>query len=52
MTAKAGDTADSLARQMAGLNRGSELFYIINDLYPGDPVVPGRSTRSWRCSRP
>ena len=41
VTAKAGDSADSLARQMAGLSRGSELFYIINDLYPGDPVVPG-----------
>lgn len=42
VTAKAGDTADSLARQMAGLNRGAELFYIINDLYPGDPVQPGQ----------
>jgi predicted Zn-dependent protease len=42
VTAKAGDTADSLARQMGGLNRGSELFYIINDLYPGDAVVAGR----------
>jgi predicted Zn-dependent protease len=41
VTAKPGDSADSLARQMAGLRRGSELFYIINDLYPGDPVVPG-----------
>ncbi|MCY1542606.1 hypothetical protein D9M68_783630 [compost metagenome] len=41
VTAKGGDSADSLARQMAGLNRGSELFYIINDLYPGDPVVVG-----------
>lgn len=41
VTAKAGDSADSLARQMAGLSRGSELFYIINDLYPGDAVVPG-----------
>jgi predicted Zn-dependent protease len=41
VTAKAGDSADSLARQMAGLNRGSELFYIINDLFPGDAVVPG-----------
>ncbi len=41
VTAKAGDSADSLARQMAGLHRGSELFYIINDLYPGDPVVAG-----------
>lgn len=42
VTAKAGDSADSLARQMAGLNRGAELFYIINDLYPGDPVQPGQ----------
>ncbi|MHA6729526.1 M48 family metalloprotease [Devosia sp. A369] len=41
VTAKAGDSADSLARQMAGLSRGSELFYIINDLYPGDSVVAG-----------
>ena len=42
VTAKAGDTADSLARQMAGLNRGPELFYIINDLYPGDALVTGQ----------
>ena len=42
VTAKAGDTADSLARQMGGLSRGSELFYIINDLYPGDAVVAGQ----------
>lgn len=42
VTAKAGDTADGLARQMGGLNRGTELFYIINDLYPGDAIVPGQ----------
>jgi predicted Zn-dependent protease len=36
------DTADSLARRMAGLNRGSELFYILNNLYPGDPVESGQ----------
>lgn len=41
VTARPGDTADSLARQMAGLTRGTELFYIINNLYPGDPVVAG-----------
>jgi predicted Zn-dependent protease len=41
VTAKPGDTADGLARQMSGLSRGSELFYIINDLYPGDPIRPG-----------
>ena len=42
VVARAGDSADSLAKQMAGLNRGTELFYIINDLFPGDPVVAGQ----------
>jgi predicted Zn-dependent protease len=41
VTAKAGDSADSLARQMNALSRGSDLFYIINDLYPGDPIEVG-----------
>jgi predicted Zn-dependent protease len=36
------DTADSLARKMSGLTRGTDLFYILNNLYPGDPVVPGQ----------
>ncbi|MHB1110672.1 MAG: M48 family metalloprotease [Devosia sp.] len=35
------DSADSLARKMAGLTRGNELFYILNNLYPGDPVEAG-----------
>jgi predicted Zn-dependent protease len=35
------DTADSLARRMSNLTRGTELFYILNNLYPGDPVTPG-----------
>ncbi|HTN60834.1 MAG TPA: M48 family metalloprotease [Devosia sp.] len=42
ITARSGDSADSLARQMSGLSRGTELFYIINDLFPGDPVVAGQ----------
>jgi len=42
VAARAGDSADSLAKQMAGLSRGTELFYIINDLFPGDPIVPGQ----------
>jgi predicted Zn-dependent protease len=41
VTAGSVDTADSLARKMAGLTRGTELFYILNNLYPGDPVTPG-----------
>lgn len=36
------DTADSLARKMAGLTRGGDLFYILNNLYPGDPVTAGQ----------
>lgn len=35
------DTADSLARRMGSLTRGTDLFYIINNLYPGDPLTPG-----------
>jgi predicted Zn-dependent protease len=41
ITAKAGDTADSLARRMQNLTRGTGLFYILNNLFPGDPVVVG-----------
>lgn len=36
------DTADSLARRMGAINRGSDLFYILNNLYPGDAVVAGQ----------
>jgi predicted Zn-dependent protease len=41
VTAGPVDSADSLARKMASLSRGAELFYILNNLYPGDPVTPG-----------
>ncbi len=41
ITAGSVDTADSLARKMGNLTRGTELFYILNNLYPGDPVTPG-----------
>lgn len=36
------DTADSLARKMSGLSRGADLFYILNNLYPGDTLVTGQ----------
>jgi len=42
VTARAGDTADSLARQMANIPGGRELFFILNNLYPGDPVAAGQ----------
>jgi predicted Zn-dependent protease len=42
VTAGAGDTAASMARRMANINRGTDLFYILNNLYPGDPLKPGQ----------
>lgn len=42
VTAGSVDTADSLARRMAGLGRGTDLFYILNNLYPGDTLVAGQ----------
>lgn len=36
------DTADSLARRMNGLGRGTDLFYILNNLYPGDTLAAGQ----------
>lgn len=41
--AKAGDTTDSLAANMRGLKNGRVLFMMLNDLYQGDPIVPGRA---------
>jgi predicted Zn-dependent protease len=41
VTAGAVDTADSLARKMASVSNAANLFYILNNLYPGDPVTPG-----------
>lgn len=35
------DSADSLARRMAGIPGGIDLFYVINNLYPGDPLAAG-----------
>lgn len=42
VTAKAGDTADSVARQMANIAGARDLFFILNNLYPGDRLVPGQ----------
>ncbi|MEO5806539.1 M48 family metalloprotease [Devosia sp.] len=42
VTARAGDSAAALSKQMAGLTRGDDLFYIINDLLPGDPLEAGQ----------
>jgi predicted Zn-dependent protease len=42
ITARPGDTAQSLAQRMAALSRGIDLFYVINNLLPGDPVSIGQ----------
>ncbi|HTJ58271.1 MAG TPA: M48 family metalloprotease [Devosiaceae bacterium] len=42
IVAKPGDTAQKLAQRMASMSRGVELFYILNNLLPGDPVTPGQ----------
>ncbi|MDB5560732.1 MAG: putative Zn-dependent protease [Hyphomicrobiales bacterium] len=41
VTARTGDNADTLARQMASFTKGTELFYVLNNLLPGDPVTVG-----------
>ncbi|MEP7240366.1 MAG: M48 family metalloprotease [Devosia sp.] len=41
VTAGAVDSADSLARKMGPVGDATNLFYILNNLYPGDPVTPG-----------
>lgn len=41
VTAGPVDTADSLARKMAAVPNATNLFYILNNLYPGDPVTAG-----------
>jgi len=42
VVARPGDSADKLAQRMAALSRGIDLFYILNNLLPGDPVSVGQ----------
>ncbi|MBJ7578687.1 M48 family metalloprotease [Devosia sp. MC532] len=42
VTAKAGDTANNLATQMANIPAGRDLFFILNNLYPGDELRAGQ----------
>ncbi len=42
VTAGPVDTADSMARKMAPVADATNLFYILNNLYPGDPLVAGQ----------
>lgn len=42
VTAKAGDTTRSLAKKMGPVSSANELFMVLNNLYDGDPIEPGR----------
>lgn len=41
ITAKPGDTTRSLAARMGNVGRPGDLFLILNNLYPDDPITPG-----------
>ncbi len=41
--AKASDSADSLSTKMGGVPNGRALFFLLNNLFSGDPVVTGQS---------
>ncbi|MEO8668129.1 MAG: M48 family metalloprotease [Bauldia sp.] len=45
VTVKAGDTDQSLARRMRGVERPLELFRALNEIEPGAPLTPGRSVK-------
>lgn len=40
--AGSGDTTETLASKMGPLKNARELFMMLNDLYQGDPIVPGQ----------
>ncbi|BCP55281.1 metalloprotease [Kaistia sp. 32K] len=41
VTVRPGDTVDSLARRMNGVDRPTDLFRVLNDLKDGAPLKPG-----------
>ena len=45
LTARAGDTQDSLAARMSGVDRPRELFRVLNELSPGAPIAAGTKVK-------
>lgn len=45
VTARAGDTQDSLAARMSGVDRPRELFRVLNELTPGAPIAAGTKVK-------
>ena len=41
VTANEGDTIKNLAAKMSGVGNGTELFLVLNSLFPDDPITPG-----------
>ena len=44
-TARPGDTQDSLAARMSGVDRPRELFRVLNHLSPGAPIAAGTKVK-------
>lgn len=42
VTAKPGDTTATLAAKMGRVSAAAELFLVLNNLYAGDPIIPGQ----------
>lgn len=42
VTARAGDSVDTLAARMASVPKARQLFMILNNLFAGDPIVQGQ----------
>lgn len=42
VTARAGDSVDSLVANMSGVANTRQLFLILNNLFAGDPIQPGQ----------
>ncbi len=43
VTARRGETADSMAERMGRIPEARETFYILNNLFAGDELIPGQS---------
>ncbi|HHG91327.1 MAG TPA: hypothetical protein ENJ90_12760, partial [Devosia sp.] len=43
VTARRGETADTLASRMGRIPQARETFYILNNLFAGDELIPGQS---------
>jgi predicted Zn-dependent protease len=45
VTARAGDTTDTIAARMSGVDRPRQLFLVLNELKPGQAIAPGTKVK-------